>query len=71
MSEQQAIQMQEEANRIVESIESQRLDKPHSISFVYALFVVVGISMVFENFVRGYKEQKRKKKEAGEPVRRN
>lgn len=68
MSEQQAIQMQEEASKMIESIESQKLDQAHTISFVYALFVIVGISMVFENFVRSYREEKRKKKEAGEQV---
>ena len=68
MSEEQAAQMQEEANKIIESIESQKLDQSHSISFVYSLFIIVGISMIFENFVRSYKEEKRKKKELGEPL---
>ena len=68
-SQNELIQMQEETNRIVESIESQRLDAQSTASFIYALFAVVAISMIFENFVRGYREEKRNKKQAGESVK--
>lgn len=69
MSEQQAIMMQEETNRIVQDIESQKLDNDGTMAFIYALFVIVAISMVFESFVRSYRRQKHDKKKAGEPVK--
>lgn len=65
----QLIQMQEEANRIVESIESQKLDANSATAFIYTLFIIVGISMIFENFVRSYREQKREKKNKEEPIK--
>lgn len=68
-SEEQLIEMQEETNRIVESIESQKLKGNEASSFVYALFVIVAISMIFEYFVKKYREEKRNKKKAGESLR--
>ena len=59
-------QMQAQANEILSSIEAQTMDNEANARFVYALFIVVGISMVFEYFVRGYKAEIREKKEKGE-----
>ena len=66
MSETQAIQMQEETNRIVQEIESQKLDNDAAASFIYALFAVVAISMVIESFVKNYKDKIYEKKRAGQ-----
>lgn len=68
-NENELIQMQEETNRIIESIESQKLEGSAINSFIYAIFIVVGISMIFEFFVRGYREEIRKKKEEGESAK--
>lgn len=68
MSEIQAIQMQQETNKIISDIESQKLDSSGTAVFIYALFAIVAISMVFENFVRNYRKLKHDKKKEGEPV---
>lgn len=62
----EAEQMQEEANKILTSIESQVLDEKGNTVFVYTLFILIGISMVFEYFVRTYKEQIRTRKDNNE-----
>ena len=59
-------QMQEEANRILTSIESQVLDEKGNTTFVYTLFILIGISIIFEYFVRTYKEQIRTRKDNNE-----
>lgn len=59
------IQMQEETNRIIESIESQRLDTNATGTFIYCLFIIVAVSMIFEYFVRAFKEDIRNKKQEG------
>ena len=68
-SEEKLIEMQEETNKLVESIESQKLDENAVQSFIYTLFIIVAISMIFEYFVKKYREEKRKKKKAGEPLK--
>ncbi len=68
MSESQAIQMQEEANKIMSEIESQKLDSNGVASFIYSFFIIIAISMIFEGFVRSYKESKWKKKKNEEPT---
>ena len=68
MSEIQTIQMQQETNKIISDIESQKLDSSGTAAFIYALFAIVAISMAFENFVRNYRKQKHDKKKAGEPI---
>ena len=68
-SEAQLLEMQEETNKIVESLESQKLEGSVAASFIYALFVIVAISMIFEYFVKKYRKEKRDKKKAGEPLR--
>lgn len=69
-SEKQLIQMQEETNRIIESIESQKLDPKTTNSFIYAMLAIVAISMIFEFFVRGYKDEIRNKKEQKESTKK-
>lgn len=68
-TESELIQMQEETNKIIESIEAQKLDEGAINAFIYAIFIVVAISMILEIFVRSYKEQIRNKKDANEPVK--
>ena len=68
MSESQTIQMQEEANKLMSEIESQKLDSNGVASFIYCLFIIVAISMIFESFVRNYKESKRQKRKSEEPT---
>ena len=60
------IQMQEE---IIESIQSQKLDGPGAERFIYSLFIVCGISMIFENFIKSYRAKKKEKKRAGESTK--
>lgn len=60
---QEELQMQVQTNEILNSIESQALDKEANNRLVYTLFVVVGISMVFEYLVKNYKTEIRKRKE--------
>ena len=68
MTEAQAIQMQEETNRIVNEIESQKLDNQEISTFIYAFFIVVAISMVFEGFVKSYRESIHDKKKENKTV---
>lgn len=63
---QEELEMQSQTNAMLNSIESQVLDKEGNTRFVYALFVVVGISMIFEYLVRNYKTEIRKRKEEKE-----
>ncbi len=73
MSQEQAIQLQEEANKIVQEIESQKLDDNGVQVFIWALFAIVAISMIFESFVKGYKEiiyDKKKAKESRKEPRK-
>lgn len=63
---QEELEMQSQTNAILNSIESQVLDKEGNTRFVYALFAVVGISMIFEYLVRNYKTEIRKRKEEKE-----
>ncbi len=65
-SENELLQMQEETNRIVSEIQSQKLDEAGATRFIYALFILCGISMIFESFVRSYRAKKKEKKRAGE-----
>ena len=58
-------QMQQQTNQMINSIEMQVLDKEANNRFVYAMFIVVGISMIFEYFVKNYKYEIRNKKEEG------
>lgn len=64
VSENELVQMQEETNRILESIEEQRLDEEGTSAFVYTFFITVAIAMVFEVFVRSYRKELCDKKEA-------
>ena len=59
----EAEQMQEEANEMLTSIESQVLDEEGNTAFIYALFILIGISMIFEYFVRNYREEIRTRKD--------
>lgn len=63
------IRMQEETNRIIESIESQKLSEEANNAFIYAIFIVVAVSMIFENFVRKYKDDIKNKKENEESAK--
>ena len=65
-SEAQAIQMQEETNRIIQEIESQKLSNDVANTFIYALFVIVAISMIFEEVVKSFKQKIHEKKKQGE-----
>ena len=69
MAENQLMQIQEETNRIVQSIESQKIDGQTANSFVYALLAIVAISMIFELFVRNYKREIYEKKDIKEPTK--
>ena len=66
VTENQIIQMQEETNRIIESIESQKMDSNTANLFIYVLLITVAISMIFEYFVREYRKKKKEKKQNGE-----
>jgi len=55
--------MPENTNEILNTIGQQEITGEALNGFVYALFIVVGISMVFEYFVRNYKTEIRKRKE--------
>ena len=55
--------MPENTNDMINSMEGQLLGQEANNRFIYALFVVVGISMIFEYFVRNYKAEIRKRKE--------
>lgn len=68
-SENELLQMQEEANEIIEEIESQKLEESAVNTFVYLIFIVVAVSMLFEFFVRGYREELKRIKENGEPTK--
>lgn len=57
------IQMQEQTNKILNDIKSQTMDSNGNIKFVYALFIVVGISMIFEYFVKEYRYEIRENKD--------
>ena len=56
-NENEIIYMQEEGNKLIENIESQRLDQNTINSFIQSMFVIIAISMIFENFVRSYREK--------------
>lgn len=68
-SENQLLQMQEEANEIIGEIESQKLEESAVNTFVYLIFIVVAVSMVFEFFVRGYKNEIKRRKENEESTK--
>ena len=63
----QMLEMKEEANKIKDTLETQKLDHDGINTFAYALFIIVAISMVFEFFVKSYREEKRNRKLAGKP----
>ncbi len=68
-NENEIIYMQEEVNKLIENIESQRLDQNTINSFIYSMFVIIAISMIFENFVRSYREKIRIAKKEKLPIK--
>lgn len=52
-----------QTNEILNSLEQQVQDREDNGKFVYAVFIVVGLSMIFEYFVRNYKTEIQRRKE--------
>lgn len=68
-SENELLKLQEETNQIMQSIQEQKLDESGINAFIYAIFIVVAISMIFEFFVRGYREEVRRRKQEEIPAK--
>ncbi len=73
VSNEQFQAMEEETRQIVENIQSQKLDEKGLNVFIYAIFIVIIISMIFESLVKSNREKLREvkdNKEIANPIKK-